>query len=752
MTYLSRQGDVPLLSSESTFGVELGADDAAELAAAWGLPEADRGGADRTSHFVVSFPHGTDPGAAERAGRAWAAALFDSGAYGDRWDYYTAFHTDTAYPHIHVVVGGAASTRGSGCGSRRGELTFDRLREVQVEVAAREGIALTGTSRLSRGVHERPVPDAEYRRARAEGRAAVPPEHTPTSAVATEILDYARDYQGAAAAIRDEEPDCRAARGGGRTILAGRALAVEREAASRLTTKEAMRMAETISQIQAEVRPNFVELEAEIRSVDDPAKRVPARPRRAEGGGGADHPRRSQLAGLPPRRAARGLSRRAGAAGDARAAAIKAEADREVARLAERFGLQPEATLARFGRDGIGRARARLPRRGARRARGDRAARGEPAERVDEAAAQLADFHRRPARSTGRRPSGCASSNAMIRARACDRASANSPAVGSASSRGGTRPLGGRSPARVTWRLTGARPGERTSQPDRLLAASVTTTSGAGDDAARTGRPARRLRRGDGRGPAGRARRRRGRHLAPRRRSARDRSLTYFRLLPARSALAGPPGTAALIGAGVIGRLRRGRHCAALAAGADLAWHGPLGRAGELRRAGLLARRLEDVRGPIWGKLGKPRSRAPWLSSETIVHSLVAAPTGAGKGVGIVIPTLLTYPGSTVVLDVKGENYEKTARRRHALGDRVFKFAPYAKDRRSHRYNPFDEVAAAPERRRFSEALRLANSLVEAKGKGTKSWVDGAREIFAATASSLIGAPLGVRMRSCEVA
>ena len=183
--------------------------------------------------------------------------------------------------------------------------------------------------------------------------------------------------------------------------------------------------------------------------------------------------------------------------------------------------------------------------------------------------------------------------------------------------------------------------------------------------------------------------------------------LTYFRALPAAERLQGLPVTAALIGAGValafalagIALLYR----PALTTHGTARWAEP----SELRRAGLLARPLKEVRGPIWGKLGKPKSRAPWLSSERIVHSLVAAPTGAGKGVGIVIPTLLTYPGSTVVLDVKGENYEKTARRRQELGDRVFKFAPYAKDRRSHRYNPFDEVAAAPERRRFSEALRL---------------------------------------------
>jgi type IV secretion system protein VirD4 len=210
---------------------------------------------------------------------------------------------------------------------------------------------------------------------------------------------------------------------------------------------------------------------------------------------------------------------------------------------------------------------------------------------------------------------------------------------------------------------------------------------------------------------------------------------TFTRLLPGMASLGEWPfKTGALLGLGVA--------AVSAVAGIALCWRDELSSHGtarwaepsELHRAGLLARRRAEVRGPIWGKLGRPRSRAPYLSSSAIVHSLVAAPTGAGKGVGIVIPTLLTYSGSTVVLDVKGENHARTARRRRQLGDRVFKFAPYAKDRRSHRYNPFDEVAAAPERRRFAEALRLANSLIEAKGKGTESWVDGAREIFAATA------------------
>ncbi|PZQ46294.1 MAG: type IV secretion system protein VirD4 [Rhodovulum sulfidophilum] len=210
--------------------------------------------------------------------------------------------------------------------------------------------------------------------------------------------------------------------------------------------------------------------------------------------------------------------------------------------------------------------------------------------------------------------------------------------------------------------------------------------------------------------------------------------LTYLRLFPGLEyAFAGDYGRAALLGLGVIG--------ASVIGGVALLWRKELTTHGtarwadraELCRARLLARRAREIRGPVWGKLGTPRSAAAYLSSEAIVHSLVAAPTGSGKGVGVVIPTLLTYKGSTVVLDVKGENYEETARARHALGDRVFKFAPYAPDRRSHRYNPFDAIAAAPERRRFAEALRLGSSLLGEK-PGTESWINGSREIFAATA------------------
>lgn len=52
-------------------------------------------------------------------------------------------------------------------------------------------------------------------------------------------------------------------------------------------------------------------------------------------------------------------------------------------------------------------------------------------------------------------------------------------------------------------------------------------------------------------------------------------------------------------------------------------------------------------------------------------HLMTIAPTGAGKGTGSIIPTLLRYPGPVIVIDPKGENAAITARRRRELGHEV---------------------------------------------------------------------------------
>lgn len=74
-------------------------------------------------------------------------------------------------------------------------------------------------------------------------------------------------------------------------------------------------------------------------------------------------------------------------------------------------------------------------------------------------------------------------------------------------------------------------------------------------------------------------------------------------------------------------------------------------------------------------------------------HLMTIAPTGAGKGVGAIIPALLTYPGSVIVTDIKGENYQVTARYRRELGQQVVVLDPFglvtAKDK-GDKLNPFD--------------------------------------------------------------
>lgn len=67
------------------------------------------------------------------------------------------------------------------------------------------------------------------------------------------------------------------------------------------------------------------------------------------------------------------------------------------------------------------------------------------------------------------------------------------------------------------------------------------------------------------------------------------------------------------------------------------------------------------------------------------------APTRMGKGVGWVVPSLLTWPASTIVHDIKGENWTLTAGFRARLGP-VLLFDPT--NPASSAYNPLLEVRA----------------------------------------------------------
>ena len=70
-------------------------------------------------------------------------------------------------------------------------------------------------------------------------------------------------------------------------------------------------------------------------------------------------------------------------------------------------------------------------------------------------------------------------------------------------------------------------------------------------------------------------------------------------------------------------------------------------------------------------------------------HVMAFAPTRSGKGVGLVIPTLLSWPETAIIHDIKGENWQITAGWRATFSTCLL-FNPT--DERSVRYNPLLEV------------------------------------------------------------
>lgn len=99
-------------------------------------------------------------------------------------------------------------------------------------------------------------------------------------------------------------------------------------------------------------------------------------------------------------------------------------------------------------------------------------------------------------------------------------------------------------------------------------------------------------------------------------------------------------------------------------------------------------------------------------------HVVTVAPTGSGKGIGAVIPNLLDYPGSALVLDVKGENAAVTARARRALGQAVYSVDPFAVNGDGGAaFNVLDRLDVwNPDC--VSESAILADALVIAESKG----------------------------------
>ncbi|WP_449255215.1 conjugal transfer protein TraG [Bosea sp. (in: a-proteobacteria)] len=121
----------------------------------------------------------------------------------------------------------------------------------------------------------------------------------------------------------------------------------------------------------------------------------------------------------------------------------------------------------------------------------------------------------------------------------------------------------------------------------------------------------------------------------------------------------------------------------------------------EIKAASLL-----DPDGVVLGRFERD-----YLRHDGPEHVLCFAPTRSGKGVGLVIPSLLTWPGSAIVHDIKGENWQLTSGFRAQHG-RALLFDPT--NPKSSAYNPLLEVRRGEWEVR--DVQNIADILVDPEG------------------------------------
>lgn len=142
----------------------------------------------------------------------------------------------------------------------------------------------------------------------------------------------------------------------------------------------------------------------------------------------------------------------------------------------------------------------------------------------------------------------------------------------------------------------------------------------------------------------------------------------------------------------------------------------------------------------LLGKMpdGEFKGQYVQLTGQTFVG--LSAPTGSGKGVGFVLPNLVNYSDSVVCLDIKLENFQKSAGFRKKSGQEVFLFAPdgysvteedrHAGILRTHRWNPYFYVRRQ-EAYRVGDLLTIANTLYPSSGDAKSDvWTGSASNLF----------------------
>ncbi|HAW56118.1 MULTISPECIES: conjugal transfer protein TraG [unclassified Hyphomonas] len=165
----------------------------------------------------------------------------------------------------------------------------------------------------------------------------------------------------------------------------------------------------------------------------------------------------------------------------------------------------------------------------------------------------------------------------------------------------------------------------------------------------------------------------------------------------ARAGLIASSGGLLGIFAAVIGSVVRSQDAANVTTYGSARW----AKASDLKRHGLM-----DRDGVFLGKWN-----SDYLRHNGPEHVMAFAPTRSGKGVGLVVPTLLSWTGSAVIHDIKGENWDLTSGWRSRFST-CLRFDPT--DTRSPKYNPLLEVRRGLQEVR--DVQNIADILVDPEG------------------------------------
>ena len=186
------------LTNPLSDGAMLTEDQKAEIVEAWSETWRGTTKLGFTSHMLLSFPRDVTAQQVREISLDWAEHFFETGDYGDQWDYVLSVHDDRAHKHAHILLNNRGLNNGTwfSCWAE-GVMSPQLMREKQAEIAERHGVMLEATTRLERGIFEKAPGIEEIYRAKEEAR--LPRELTLTPqerAIAkAQVAAFAKDYR-----------------------------------------------------------------------------------------------------------------------------------------------------------------------------------------------------------------------------------------------------------------------------------------------------------------------------------------------------------------------------------------------------------------------------------------------------------------------------------------------------------------------------------------------------------------------------